>query len=257
MNKIKTILTTDRHQKQITKLLYAIILCIGLLLFVECLFQIPAINQFFSAETIGSDDAKYTTWIVLWLLMFAQVTLIPIPSMPIYVFCSGTPLVADGPNFIDLFSTKTAFFCVFCVSACLVGSIAAYWLGRIGGARAIKWIAGGETDYNQWCNILNRKKGKAIYACTVFLPLFPDDIICLVAGAMKMEFKYFITVNIIGKLIGSFCMLLFIRLPIISKFFTSSRGDGTPWSIIIYSSILVILIITISIWKKRVCKESV
>lgn len=83
--------------------------------------------------------------------MFAQVTIIPIPAMPIYVFCSGTTLVAPGPNLVDLFSLETLFFCAFVVSACVVGSIAAYWLGRLGGGKAVKWIAGDEEDYNQWC----------------------------------------------------------------------------------------------------------
>lgn len=256
-SKIKEILNNDQHKKQITKFLYAAIMCIGLLLFVECLFQIPAINNIFDAEAIGDSGTTITAWTVLWLLMFAQVTIIPIPAMPIYVFCSGTKLVAKGDGLLDLFSIETVFFCLFVVSACLAGSIVAYWLGRIGGGKAVKWIAGDEDDYNQWCQILNRKTGKIFYAFTVLLPLFPDDIICLVVGAMKMDFKYFTIVNIIGKLIGAFATLLFIRLPILSDFFTSSRGEGIPWSIIIYSVILVILIVFTIIWKTKLEKKSV
>ena len=256
-NKIKEILNNDQHKKQITKFLYAAIMCIGLLLFVEGLFQIPAINNLFDAEAIGNEGTKITAWVVLWLLMFAQVTIIPIPAMPIYVFCSGTTLVANGTGLLDLFSIETVFFCVFVVSACVAGSIVAYWLGRLGGGKAVRWIAGDEDDYNQWCKILNNKKGKVFYACTVLFPLFPDDIICLVVGAMKMDFKYFTIVNIIGKLIGAFATLLFIRLPILSDFFTSSRGGGIPWSIIIYSALMLILTIITIIWKKKVDKKSV
>lgn len=257
IKEIKTILTNDRHKKQITKLLYAALVCIGLLLLVECLFQIPVINKIFDATAIGNTKTPITAWVILWLLMFAQVTIIPIPAMPIYVFCSGTNLVANGLTLIDLFSLKTCFFCAFAVSACLAGSIVAYTLGKIGGGKAVKWIAGDDDDYNQWCKILNNKKGKVIYACTVLFPLFPDDVICLVVGAMRMDFKYFTIVNIIGKLIGAFCTLLFIRLPILSDFFMSSRGKGIPWSIIIYSSILLVLIIVTAIWKKKIDKKSV
>ena len=255
VNTLKNIINNERHRKQITKFLYTATLCIGLLLFVECLFQIPAISDMFNAENIGSANQTWA-WIILWLLMFAQVTIIPIPAMPIYVFSSGTALVAPGPNLVDLFSLETVFFCTFVVSACVVGSIAAYWLGRLGGGKAVKWIAGDEEDYNQWCQILNKKGGKIFYACTILFPIFPDDILCLVVGAMKMDFKYFTIVNIIGKFIGAFCMLLFIRLPILSDFFTSSRNGGFPLSIVIYSILFILSIIATILWKKFDKKKS-
>lgn len=256
-NNIKQIFAEDKHKKQITKLLYTVIICVSLLLLVECLFQIPGIKNIFNAESIGTDGASITAWIILWLLMFAQVTIIPIPAMPIYVFCSGTKLVAKGDGLLDLFSIETVFFCLFVVSACLAGSIVAYWLGRIGGGKAVRWIAGEEEDYNQWCKVLNKKGGKIFYACTILFPIFPDDLLCLVVGAMKLDFIYFTIVNIIGKLIGSFCMLVFIRLPIISDFFTSSRGEGFPWSIVIYILLLIITIVITIIWKIKINKKSV
>lgn len=256
MSKIKEIFTNERHKKQITKFLYAALMCIGLLLIVEGLFQIPAISDLFSAESIGKDSENIWAWVILWLLMFAQVTIIPIPAMPIYVFCSGTNLVAYGSGLVDLFSLRTLFFCVFVVSACLAGSIVAYWLGRVGGGKAVKWIAGDEEDYNQWCKILNKKSGKIFYAATVLFPLFPDDIICLVVGAMKMDFKYFTLVNIVGKLIGAFCSLLFLRLPVISDFLLSSRSGGFPWSIVIYGALLLLLTMFTIIWKLKFEKTS-
>lgn len=255
-NKLKDIVNNERHRKQITKFLYAVIMCIGLLLFVEGLFQIPAINNLFTAEQIKYADSRVWMWLILWLLMFAQVTIIPIPAMPIYVLCSGIPVFVPGGSLIDLFSLETLFFCAFVVSACVIGSIVAYWLGRIGGGKAVKWIAGDEEDYNQWCQILNKKGGKIFYACTVLFPIFPDDLLCLVVGAMKMDFKYFTIVNIIGKLIGSFFMLLFIRLPILSDFFTSSRNGGFPLSIVIYGILFILGIIATILWKKFDKKKS-
>ena len=115
----------------------------------DCGFK-KVFQYLFNEESIGSSN-KVVAWVILWLLMFAQVTIIPVPALPIYVFCSGTSLVAPGPNLSDLFSGETAFFCIYVVSACLAGSIVAYWLGRLAGGKAIKWIAGDEEDYNQWC----------------------------------------------------------------------------------------------------------
>ena len=107
VNKLKIIIDNDRRRKQITKFLYAAIMCIGLLLFVEGLFQIPAINNLFTAEQIAYADDQVWMWILLWLLMFAQVTIIPIPAMPIYILCSGIPVFVPGNNLVDLFSLKT------------------------------------------------------------------------------------------------------------------------------------------------------
>jgi hypothetical protein len=41
------------------------------LLLVEGLFQIPAINNIFSEEAIGTNAENIIAWIILWLLMFA------------------------------------------------------------------------------------------------------------------------------------------------------------------------------------------
>ena len=104
MKKIKNYLSTNKAKTQAIKLLYTLVVCVGLLLLVECLFQIPKINKIFSPEAISGAKNNIWTWIILWLLMFAQVTIIPIPAMPIYIFCDGTNLVAAGSNLSDLFS---------------------------------------------------------------------------------------------------------------------------------------------------------
>jgi membrane protein YqaA with SNARE-associated domain len=112
--------------------------------------------------------------------------------MPIYVFCNGcNGIIANGPGLISLLSLKTIFFILYTTSACVLGSMCAYSMGRTGGKKAVKWIAGDEEEYFDWCKKLNCKAGKWLYALTVFLPIFPDDIICIVVGAIKMDFKFF------------------------------------------------------------------
>lgn len=169
--------------------------------------------------------------------------------MPLYVFCNNTSLVAFGPNLIDLFSLRTLFFVCFVVSACLAGSIASYFLGRLCGKKAVKWIAGDEEEYNKWSSTLNCRAGKYIYSATIIFPIFPDDLLCIVVGALKMNFPFFVLVNIVGKLIGAFCMLLFLRVPIICDFFQSSINGGFPWALLVYSILLVLCIIVLIILK--------
>ena len=173
--------------------------------------------------------------------MFAQVTFIPIPSLPIYVICNKIPNLVGEAGVIGLFSLKTLFFCLFVSSACLCGCILAYILGRWGGNKIVKWIAGDEIEFNKWCTLLNGKKGKLLYAITVFFPLFPDDLISIVVGSLKMNFLSYVAINFTGKLVGSFSLLLFMRLPVINSFFNSNQGNNS--SIILYCIIIIVLIL--------------
>ena len=183
--------------------------------------------------------------------MYAQVTIIPVPAMPIYVFCNQTSLVG-GSGLSGLFTWQTVFFVCFVTSACLAGAVTSYFLGKVGGRRAVKWIAGDEDDYNVWTEKLNCRVGKYIYAATILLPIFPDDILCLVAGALKIDLKFYILANLTGRLIGAYCMLLFMRLPGLQTFFTSSTNGGFPWALLVYGVILILSVVALILWRRFV-----
>lgn len=257
MIKFKDLLKQEKVQKQIYKLLIALIVCLFFLLAVELVFQIPQVSNFFGSEALEGSKEDYTLiWVVLWALMFAQVTLIPMPAIPIYAFCMHTTLIADQPGIQGLFSTKTLFFVLFIVSASITGAISAYWLGRFGGKSTVKWIAGGEEEYQKWCKSLNGNVGKWLYAATIILPIFPDDILCVIVGSMKMDFGFYILMNSIGRFIGTYCMLIFMRIPGIDKFF-SGTSNGFPWMVLILSLLLLFAIITTLIWKKKFINKPV
>ena len=255
MNKLKKLFEQEKTQKQVYKLLLTLIVCLFFLLLVEIIFKIPAVTRFFGPDNLNKGN-NITVWIILWLLMFAQVTIIPMPAMPIFAFCINTTLVAYGSDFMDLFSLRTLFFVLYVTSACLTGAICAYLLGRFGGKKAVKWIAGEEEEYQLWCNKLNCKAGKWIYAATVLLPIFPDDIICIVVGSIKMDFKFYIIVNAINRFIGSYCILLFMRMPYINNFFSSTVNGGFPWALLAYSILFILSIVAAIIWKRKVIKKS-
>lgn len=256
MIKIKELLRQEKTQKQIYKLLLTLIVCLFFLLIVEIMFKIPYIQRIFSPSALEENMGNNcVVWIILWLLMFAQVTIIPMPSMPIFAFCINTSLVSYGSDLIDLFSFRTIFFVLYVTSACLAGSICAYMLGRFGGKKAVTWIAGDEEDYQLWCKKLNCKAGKWIYAATVLLPIFPDDIICIVVGSMRFDLKFYTLVNLIFRFIGSYCMLLFMRMPYINNFFSSAISGGIPWALIAYSILFFLSIVAAIIWKLKVIKK--
>ena len=94
-----------------------------------------------------------------------------------------------------------------------MGSIVAYALGKLFGRRAVKWAAGDEEEFDKWTHAFNSKSGKILYGLTVLLPLFPDDVISMVMGAVKLDFVYFVIVHAICSFIGTFTMIFVMRLP--------------------------------------------
>lgn len=224
------------------KALRLVIICMAFLVISEGIFEIPMIRDFFGSGLIEGRSG-WLVYVIIWLVMFAQVAIIPIPALPILVACNQIPhLVASGPGISGLFSFETLGFVLLTTSATLVGAIASYWLGRTVGQPAIKWVAGSEKDYKVWSKKFNSKTGKWAYAATVLFPIFPDDIISLVVGSIKMNFTFYVIVNAICKFIGGFCMLLFMRLPGIENLFGASTSV-IPWTLILYAGILLAAIV--------------
>ena len=232
--------------EQIHKFLRVVIICMIFMVLSEAIFEIPAIANFFTNLIENNKDSSI--WIVyalIWVAMFAQVTIIPVPALPILVVCNNLQhglFIANNNSWTGLFSFETLTFLIVIVSASVAGAICAYWIGRTLGKPAVKWVAGSEKDYNIWSKKLNCKKGKWIYAATVLLPVFPDDLISFVVGSIKMNFGFYVIVNAICKTIGLFTMLLFMRIPVIDIFFNDSE-TGFPIALTTYIVILVVAII--------------
>lgn len=134
-------------------------------------------------------SAGFWSYTVFAVMQFLQVSIIPMPasvSTIVGVICFG-PWIAFGISLL----------------AILLGSIVAYIFGRVFGSKIIYWIVGKERG-EEFCNLLLR--GKWAFFVMMLLPLFPDDILCLVAGACGMNFRFFLVTNLITRTIGIFCL---------------------------------------------------
>ena len=120
------------------------------------------------------------------LLQYFQVILLPIPS----VVSTVAGLALFGP-------LKTIFLSLIGIVA---GSIAAFFIGRKLGYKAVAWIVGKET-LDKWQKKL---KGKDNLLLTVMfmLPMFPDDVLCFIAGLSSMSNRYFLVMIFIARIIG-------------------------------------------------------
>ena len=203
---------------QIIRLLKVALVTTAILLIFEGIFSTPAINNFFTGLISGSSG--WLAYLFVWLIMFLQVTILTIPAYSVLAACTSI-----GMKTLDI------VFISVVLSAYMVGCILAYWLGRWFGKRAVKWCAGSEEDYDKWSSVLN-SKGKIWYFLTVLFPFFPDDILCLVAGAVKFNFGLYTIMNFVGRGIGLVTTIL--TLGLINKV-----SDGFPIMVIVWAVALI------------------
>lgn len=217
-------------KEQIQRILKVCIIATVIMLLFEIIFSIPAINNFFK-DWITSTSG-WVVFLVIWLIMFLQCTILNIPA---YVVLSAS--ISIGLNCMSW------QYLLIVITAYMAGCITAYWFGRWLGVKAVKWCAGSEEEFDRWSAVLNTK-GKWWYTLTVLLPLFPDDLLCLVAGAVKFNFAFYVIVNTICRSIGLIAMILTLQA-------VGSIGGGIPLMVIVWAIALVVeLIIYIKINKK-------
>ena len=221
-------------KEQIIKLLKVFLVGTAIMLITEIIFSIPQINNFFSDLVINSNG--WVVYLVIWLIMFAQVTILNIPAYVILVASINSGINVLGWQYL-----------LTVISAYMVGCILAYFLGKWFGIKAVKWCAGSEEDFENWCNIIN-KKGKWWYFATVILPIFPDDLLCIVAGSIKFNFIFYFFANLIGRSIGLITMLLTLKL-------ISNIGGGFPFMIIVWGIALIAEFIALIILNKKGASE--
>lgn len=213
--------------------IYRLILCTLIFLdIVAVVFFIISATGILSKLTSIEELRKYiagfgTTAVLIFILFqFLQVVILPVP---------GSVSVAVGVAlFGPLRSALFSFIGIF------LGSVVAFAIGRVIGYKAVCWIVG-KDDLDKW---LKKIKGKDYLLLSIMflLPLFPDDILCFVAGLSSMTWAYF------------FVMIIITRA--ISVLTTSFSLDLIPfttwWGILIW--VVIAVLVGISFW--LVCKYS-
>ena len=131
-------------------------------------------------------------YITFFVIQFCQVTLLPIPAAVTTI--AGT--LVFGPFVAAIIS----------IVAIILASIFSFFLGKKFGYKIVIWIAGEETT-NKWEQKL--LQGKYVFFLMMLFPIFPDDILCLIAGTTNMTYTFFITTNFITRPISIFTLCYF------------------------------------------------
>lgn len=175
---------------------------------------------------IRSIDSQFTVLIYIFI-EFIQVTFVPISSS-----------IVTGAGAI-LFETRLEAILYSCIGL-WVGSIVAFFIGRIFGINAVKWIAG-EASLTKYYEMLNGKDKLMLFYMFI-LPVFPDDLLCMIAGLTSMSFPMFLAMQLISRPLNVAMTVYMVEI------FKIVPLEG--WGIAVWIAIAVVIIaLMIAFWK--------
>lgn len=153
---------------------------------VLCIFAYRA-GIFTDPEVLEDFVSKAGFWgpLVFVLIQIVQVILPVIPGG--ITFTAGVIMFGAVKGFIVNFI------------GCTAGSVINFLLARKYGKRLVKAMVSQKT-YDKYVGWLDKgRKFEKFFFIAIFLPVAPDDFLCMLAGLTDMSFKRFITLFVIGK----------------------------------------------------------
>ena len=162
-------------------------------------------------------EVGWWKYLLFFALQFLQVTFIPLPAMATTI--AGTLMF--GPEIASILS----------LLGIMLGSIVAFIIGDKCGEKVVAWIVG-EKQMRKYSELIY-DKGKYMFFLMMLFPLFPDDILCLIAGMSTMSYRFFLTTIILTRPIG--------------VIMTCYLGSGeiipfTGWGLAVWAVIVVFMI---------------
>ena len=223
-----TIVFNWLHLKVLKKLFYClyIIACVCLLGY-TILYKLNILSIFSNVYTLkeyilSTKEKGVITYILIQLL---QVVFLPIPAS---VICIVGSLIYGA-----------LLGGIYCCIGVLLGSYISFFMGKIFGYKLVSWIVG-KDNVDKYAEII-RKRGGFFLGLAFLLPMFPDDILCFIAGITKISTKKFFWITLITRPIGVMCMSYF------------GSGEIIPfnnWGVYVWGIILVLVIVfTIIMYK--------
>lgn len=188
-------------KKSIVKLLMSLVIIgIVLLAFYLILHHFNLTNL--TKEQLQDRIASYGSLgpLIFIFVSFLQVTFVPIPG--------SITILAGNYLFGPWLSYLYSFIGMF------LGSLLAFFLGKVIGRRFVNWIVGDKQTVDYY---LKKLKGKEtiILFFMFLLPLFPDDLLCSIAGIMPISWPVFIFIQIITRITSIGATLFFMSGEII------------------------------------------
>lgn len=183
-NEKKQVLT----QHKLLRLFFILMIIVTTILFLFLVLKRTGIwqkvNSIQKIKAIVEKGGVFS-FLIFIILQILQTTVLQIPA--VFVTIAGALI----------FGKWTAFLLSFI--AIMIGSLIMFWIGRKAGRKFLNWIIGEEST-NKWIEKLSN--GKYLFFLMMVFPVFPDDILCVVAGLTNMSFPFFLWTNVIARGIG-------------------------------------------------------
>ncbi len=157
------------------------------------------------------------SFLIFIIFQILQTTILQIPA--IFVTIAGAVIFGRWPAFIMSYI------------AVMIGSLIMFWVGRKAGRKFLNWMIGKDSS-EKWIDRMSR--GKYLFFLMMLFPMFPDDILCVVAGLTNMSFSFFFWTNILARGVGIACTVFF------------GSGAIIPfhgWGLIVWVIIIVVIAI--------------
>lgn len=215
-------------KRKLSRLFYVIyaitfvLMCGYYLLYRYSILTIFSSVQSFKDFILSTKEKGIITYI---LIQAGQVVILPIPAAIICVVGS----LIYGPFLGG----------VYCSIGVLIGSYISFFIGKTFGYRLVSWIVGKENT-DKYSQIIV-KRGSFFLVLAFLLPMFPDDILCLIAGITNINYRTFFLIALITRPIGVICM---------SYFGSGKLIPFTGWGIYAWIGILIVAIILVYVTYK-------
>ncbi len=187
---VLTIYFFRRKTEFVYKILYLTIILIFLASI--CLFFLKKWGVLEKVDSIEDFRAYVSSFknvvLIFILLQFSQVVFLPIPSF----ITVGAGVLLFGPFWGAIYS----------FIGIVLGSVVAYFIGRIFGVKVASWLVGKDNLKKGLKTI--EGKDKIILTFMFLFPLFPDDILCFVAGISTVKPLFFLIMILITRFISIF-----------------------------------------------------
>ena len=157
------------------------------------------------------------SFIIFMLFQILQTTVLQIPAM--FVTIAGAVIFGRWQAFLMSYI------------AIMIGSVIMFWIGRKAGRPFLYWLVGKDTG-EMW--IKRMSNGKYLFFLMMVFPMFPDDILCIVAGITNMSFPFFFWTNILARGLGTLCTVYF------------GSGAIIPyhgWGLVVWAILIVVMLI--------------
>lgn len=151
------------------------------------------------------------------VLQFLQVVILPIPSTVTVV--AGAALF--GPLVGSLLS----------LLGIIIGSLVAFLVGRYAGYRVVAWLVGKET-LDKWLKKI-KGKDKLLLSAMFLLPVFPDDVLCFVAGISSMSLPLFLGIIVVSRIAAIFTTSYSVTL----------IPFNTWWGLLIWAVLITLVVV--------------